>query len=259
MRALRPRNLLVVDWDYFVPWRDRAPDGTPTREFWLFDWGAQESKLFIEVLWPMRASGFLRYDLPLPDTSGEETTFWQRFRISEDAPLFFGDSNALAVHIAVTTDRPRFESVWLFDAHHDSGYKNVTTLSGVNALVHRGRWDCSNWMIFYAAIRTHPQPHVRYPTWKAYALTHEHEPIIPVDRRVDDGAAVDVTFDRVFVCRSGAWTPPWTDAKFFDFVSRCPTRGPRLNLDAVSPRVFDVEAALRLSEGEKVALNGNDG
>ncbi|MFE6664221.1 hypothetical protein ACFVFH_11770 [Streptomyces sp. NPDC057697] len=31
-----------------------------------------------------------------------------------------------------------------------------------------------------------------------------------------------MAFDLVFVCRSGAWVPPWADASFTDFLHSAP-------------------------------------
>lgn len=41
-------------------------------------------------------------------------------------------------------------------------------------------------------------------------------------RRPDDRAIADV--DMVFLCRSGAWLPPWCDDAFFRFVNAAPVQ-----------------------------------
>ena len=61
--------------------------------------------------------------------------------------------------------------------------------------------------------------HHRYPVWRTAAFELEPEPVVPVDRAFDDGTVPPVVFDAVFVCRSGAWVPPWHDQAFIDFVN----------------------------------------
>ena len=47
-----------------------------------------------------------------------------------------------------------------------------------------------------------------------------------------------VRFDRVFVCSSGSWTPPWLDEDFERFIARAPVRT-RVNLDGMQRRTWD--------------------
>lgn len=196
-------NLLSVDWDYFVPSIDR--------EFVL---GAAEgfSDDMIDALWDARAAHLLAAELPLPGTSGEEDSFWRRFRIAPDAPLFYADSHAQAAHPML---RRRYEAVWNFDAHHDAGYEGQ-----LDDVFRLGWVGCANWMCYYylrgAAL------HVRYPTWRGDALWRELPPLCPVEREIDDGGETAMIFDAVFVARSGALTPPWLDEIFRRFVEAAP-------------------------------------
>lgn len=41
-------------------------------------------------------------------------------------------------------------------------------------------------------------------------------------QRVDDGDPIAEEFDTVFVCRSGAWVPPWCDGQFEEFLDAAP-------------------------------------
>lgn len=63
---------------------------------------------------------------------------------------------------------------------------------------------------------------VRYPAWRAGAdgnlVECEPPPAVEVDRALDPGGPVEGWFDAVYVCRSGAWVPPWCDDAFEDFV-----------------------------------------
>lgn len=208
-------NLLVVDWDFFF----RNPfDGGDYRtdEVLLYDWQHSESPLYIETLWPIRASGFLRNGLPLPRCEGYEG-FWKRFEIYLPTTLLVADSNVWAGTEEV--ERPDLEpwdSVWLYDAHHDCGYGH-SSLAEVAA---NGRIECENWMVVHH--NDGAQLHVRYPQWKVHAFTAEPKPWVPVDRAFDDGTPPPVNFDAVFLCRSGAWVPAWCDDQFAEFVAAFP-------------------------------------
>jgi hypothetical protein len=43
-----------------------------------------------------------------------------------------------------------------------------------------------------------------------------------VERSIDDGRAVPLPFDLVFVARSSAWAPPWLDEQFDAFLAAAP-------------------------------------
>ena len=243
-------NLLAVDWDSFFvnPWGE--PDPAKRRKDWMmFDWGHKEAPFFIEHVWTGRASGFLTAGLPLPDLDGRQDTFWERFKISKGAKLFYADSNACAVNPRITGKVRNWDDVWLYDAHHDSGYQGRglnerERWTAVRHLLQVGQWSCEDWMIVYAAMGA--QLHVRYPQWRAWAMDGEPEPMVEVDRQVDDGSTPDVTFDRVFVCRSGAWVPPWLnmDERFEAFVNAAPVKE-RIDVQpgGTTPREYSQEAA----------------
>jgi hypothetical protein len=225
-------KLLVVDWDFFF--MDKA--GSDDREALLYDWGHREAPFFIETLWPNRAEGFIGNNLPLPGTTGEEIGFWNRFRFDPHAKLYFAESNSRAINTTIVSATDYFTQVWLYDAHHDAGYRHNGQT--VRKLTTEGRWTCEDWMVLYSAIGA--KLHVRYPTWKTWAFEMEPKPMVRVDRKFDDGKppALDrrpITFDRVFVCRSGAWVPSWLDANFKQFIDACPVQD-RTCLDGELPR-----------------------
>ncbi len=223
-------RLLVVDWDYFFPNIERPEDGKHM-EFLMYDWGHNEQRhrdIFLNHIWIGRAATFKAAGFPIPDTSRLEAAFWQRFRFSPKTELYYADSNVFAVDDTVAKG---IQGIWLFDAHHDSGYKGSIT-----DIINRGTVNCEDWMINYAGVQG--LPHVRYPQWRHYAMQTEPEPLISIDRQVDDEQPMRRMFHRIFVCRSGAWTPPWVDSKFTDFIADCPVRQ-KHNLDGVSERSFN--------------------
>lgn len=206
-------NLLVIDFDYFFP----EPELDPT---FLYDWGHREAPLFIEFLWGSRATAFIANGLDLPTTTGEEATFWNRFQFKTDARLFVSESNSQAANEQITdflTEDGPIDEVWLYDAHHDCGYSGPDM--DWRSLAYKGEFSCEDWMLLYHTMGC--DLHVRYPSWKPWALTGEPEPPIAVDRQVDTDEP-EVEFDAVFLCRSGAWVPSWCDKQFFRFLGDAP-------------------------------------
>jgi hypothetical protein len=218
-------NLLVVDFDYFFPVVELPQQGP---DWPYFDWYHAEG-LVLPGMWESRAANFLANKLPLPQTSGEEAAFWDRVRISPEAELYYADSNAYAIDRSVNR---WVSSVWLYDAHHDCGYKP----NAVERMLERDDVSCEDWMLAYHEAGA--DLHVRYPTWRTVAFDVEGDPEVEVDRIFDDRAVPDVVFDRVFVCRSGTWTPPWLDGRFLEFVLAAPLAS-RTELESCSPRQWD--------------------
>lgn len=247
-------NLLVVDWDQFFT----CPFGDPEYEGideMFYDWGHMESMFFIHGVWTTRAHGFLMNDMPLPGLTGLQDTFWQRFTFAKDTELLWGESNSIAASVEVTgTKRQRtFNEVWLYDAHHDSGYRGEDPLQKLRA----SSWGCEDWMVLYFGIGA--VLHMRYPTWRAWAMTGEPKPIVPVDRQVDDGQPNPRIFNRVVVCRSGAWVPPWAgmDEQFQAFVDAAPVKTKRcLDEDGCPPREWNQVQAEAESAAHREYLLG---
>lgn len=226
-------RLLTIDWDFFFP--EPGPDDAARYE--LFDWGHAESPFYMHpTLWENRAGAFVLQGQPLPGLSGEQDGFWSRFRFGKRARLYLSESHAQAAHPTVAGG---VTEVWSFDAHHDLGY----TAKAV-AAARRGRYSCDAWGLLYTRALEAPFK-VVYPRWKAHAWDDEPEPLAGgplVERLVDDPDRRLPVFDRVFVCRSGAWVPTWHDEAFGAFAEACPVR-PRTVLwpEGLAPRGYDAE------------------
>jgi len=227
-------NLLVVDWDYFFPTNERPDDENlrPERGNWsLWDWGHKETEFHINDVWAIRGAMFKRAGIDLPQTSSKELSFWDRFNFKPNSStLYFADSNMFAG----TAKFLGYKHVYLFDAHHDCSYR----LKKAEEFFDGESFSCEDWMLnhYFSGSKLH----VRYPAWKTYAMD---EPILGelgVDRQIDDGKDLSPIFDRVFVCRSGAWTPPWIDHKFMTFLRACPISRV-VNMDNLKIRNLDEE------------------
>jgi len=228
-------NLLVVDWDFFFP---NPMDGGDFQEAgsktWLYDWGHIENDYGIGPGWVTRLHDFVVNGLPLPriqEPIGGWRTWWDRFDFMDDTTLLVSDSNGWAGLVRDDANDP-FEQVWLYDAHHDAGYRKDAWPRKDN------KFSCENWMLVHAEHGS--ELHVRYPQWKIHAFSAEPDPPIEVDRKFDDGERPPVEFSHVLLCRSGAWVPPWSDEQFMEMVEAFPADWRQVDsVDLV--RDFDVE------------------
>lgn len=213
------RTLLSIDWDYFFPrlleateeYVQENPDrGKP----WDYDWGHNEAPLYVDtMLWNIRAAHFLSSLGTLPGTTGEEVTFWDRFqgRFAADCPVIVAESHASIIHQLARAEflgKP-YTRVWNFDAHHDMGYGD----GNLSALRVNTKWSCDNWGDY--AVIAGAEVLLEYPHWR------EPEPKPRLPLQVTSGKTPS-RVDAVFICRSGAWSPPWLDEKFVEFVRSCP-------------------------------------
>jgi hypothetical protein len=224
------RRLLSIDWDYFFPEKTNDPHEWP-----LYDWGHRDGGgFFLNDIWYHRAEGFLANDLPLPGTTGVEKTFWDRFQFTPDCRLYIADSH---MHIYNRSVFNGITEAWSYDAHHDAGYTDMTP----QQFLDRDQVSCADWTVAYKLVRD-IDTKVFYPKWRDWAMEYEKAMILPVERQVDDEAVVDGKFHRIFLCRSGGWTPPWVDENFEAFVKTCPV-DKHIMLAEVENRKFDISIA----------------
>lgn len=236
-------RLLTIDWDYFFP--NALENGEGGQMMWLMDWGHQENELFLSpMIWDGRGAAFLRAGLGLPRTSGREAGWWGQFRFMPGAELWVTDSHSLAGTPEVIEG---VTQVWSFDAHHDLGYRDRDQRKP-------GDWfECGSWLQACTedlGVRAH----VRYPLWKTAAFETDRPPE-GYDVKFHYAGERMPRFDRVHVCRSGAWTPTWLDEEFVDFVRAAdlPIRRPEARdiADPLIPRGFNPEPHLALYRSQE--------
>ncbi|GAA4914167.1 hypothetical protein ACFPM3_22965 [Streptomyces coeruleoprunus] len=213
-------DFLVVDWDYFFP--TPTAGGPLIEHAELYAWRTAEDPLFVEAAWLSRARRFLAAGAPLPDCR-EFGGFWERFRIADGAKVFYADSNAWAGQLFPSDigGQGPWSSVHLFDAHHDCGYRqNNESFEQWRAA---GALSAENWML--AHYWNGSRLFVHFPPWRESLSRPTEAPLIPVHMAIDRSCDTPaVTFDAVFVARSGAWVPSWCDAQFSAFLAACPAR-----------------------------------
>lgn len=187
------KTLLTVDWDFFV---EERPE-------WEF--GHQESLLFLKMLWETRINMMGHIT-----TTGQEKGFWDRIgKSGEDYMTWVSDSHAYVWGLLKGVNH-----VVIVDAHHDCW--NGDSL-GIDKSVKQ--IYCHNWLREWILGGNGRKATWVRPEWSKDQFE------VPKDLKgrikvvgLDDDWGVNL-FDRVHVCRSGCWTPPWLDQKFKDFVS----------------------------------------
>jgi hypothetical protein len=207
-------KLLTIDFDYFFP----MPHDDVMEFVTYYDWGHSESwgGDFGDMMWFTRASTFYRGGKELPQVTDEWRTFAERFTFNEEygATLIVANS-----HVYGAADgygelwRPgEIDEVWLFDAHHDSGYGHGYGVGKSDNIT------CENWLAYFT--NHGAETHVRYPRWHTSWHDVDREPDVPpTSRTIDIGTnKIGVEFDVVMLARSDAWVPPWCDAAWSAFV-----------------------------------------
>lgn len=234
-------RLLSVDWDYFF---ENPSDDMSDPQNLLYDWGHSEnwSSAMLATFWTHRAGAFMRSGVPLPHVNDEWRTFWDRFRFAKGATLYLADSHMYAADDPLYT--PMMQEIWNFDAHHDCGYGE----NSVQRVLDRYGVDCGDWMVAYGMHGVRLK--VRYPRWRTLAFKRETGKHIEIEvsRRFDNGKPMKHRlFHNIFLCRSGAWTPPWDDDRFEAFIALCPVKKV-VRMEDYPPREFSLKAAQAYAE-----------
>lgn len=184
------KTLLTVDWDYFVP------------EDPSFDLGHSESLVFLDMMWRGR-SGLL----DTIKTNGAEEGFWGRLEasLSGAGPTYVSDSHMYAYRLLSGVDH-----VILVDAHHDCWREDSLGLEKDQGYVY-----CHNWLRAWLSKGKRRRVTWIQPEWSKGLFD------VPKDlrKRVTVENDIKGKIDRVHVCRSGCWTPPWLDKQFIQFVN----------------------------------------
>ena len=197
------KNLLSIDWDYFID----MPDSSVA--------SYTESKKTIIDLWYKRyikLSSDGKNIRKLFRLSSNASCFWEKtdkiFHINQHTPCFVSDSHALSYEIA---KKSGCQNVYLFDAHSDLGYGGPASLNF--------EVNCANWLgkllkdnliiesnIIYSSFTKEKPEYFNFMNWRYpihYWKPDDLEPVIDISA--------------VHICRSGAWTPPWLDESFLHF------------------------------------------
>lgn len=243
-------TLLVIDWDNFFaqPYEGGDDSLYPYVEHasWYFDWSHAENPLFTgPVLWTDRAATLhaaepapgYEQPIPLPTVNTWWQRFSDRFQYADEARLYVADSNAFA-GLVRPEDNTAWDDVWLYDAHHDCGYNINSYDTWRSRFLKRGeRWSAEDWMLVHKYLGEQDAAAGGQPTRLHYRAPAWHKRYREDGMEIPDGVGLDFDYDisfhdvlpqnmqhrigevdAVFVCRSGAWVPPWCDPQFAQFV-----------------------------------------
>lgn len=216
------KDLLSIDWDYFIA----------TRSGQCLSYS--ETKRTAVDLWYKRYLRLKAYGKNIQNLyylSPDVKEFWTQikavFQIDERAKVYVSDSHMLSYNIA---EHHRCQRVYLFDAHADLGYSVPKSLEF--------EVNCGNWLGRLLKEKIIQSAHIIYSPFtnekptnfaelnRIYAISYPTLEQLKQEKPISNVTAVHI-------CRSGAWTPPWYDYDFKQFVEdlgrpyqviKCPLR-----------------------------------
>jgi hypothetical protein len=196
--------LLSIDWDYFVYTRDNWGSYIENNRSLIDSW----YKRYIQA--KARSEDIREYFL----LSGEMDGFWDRIRncftFANCTKAYVSDSHTMSYSIAKENG---CRAVFLFDSHSDLGYGGLSSLSF--------ELNCSNWLGKLLAENHISEAHIFYSPYTAEKPEHFKAINSKFNVNYHDLSYLDgkrIPVSAVHICRSGAWTPPWLDDRFKQFV-----------------------------------------
>lgn len=269
---------LSIDWDFFCY----------DREEWGFVYADHEAFRGSHV-WELRAQqlrqlgGDLVAETDLARSNPQPKDFWSRlqglgYRFTSTKAVIVADSHQWAYNVFRRSlfEGPSTQETRLvhFDAHHDLTYNMLRFEEEAG----REHVTCENWQLMTLLSQIGLRSLVVYPEWKglreweqsfsqhyektpelAHALDRMVEPCVWPSRRVQESAG-DV--ELVYICRSSAWTPPWHDGAFQQFVealqplTQIPAQTPFIESEKIDPleaRIFTPGRVMAETEKQYLA------
>jgi hypothetical protein len=199
------KNLLSIDWDYFIPIKR--------------EWGGSyiESKTNLISLWYMRYFKGKKdgQDIEKIIDIGKKAmrvwdSIYRYFNISNNAKMYVSESHKLSYDIAKENN---CKGVISFDAHSDLGYGGIKSLNF--------EVNCANWLGKLLKERVINKANIIYSpyTYEKKEDFNEMNKFFNINYSKGEVINRKVDISVIHICRSGAWTPPWLDEKFYNFVN----------------------------------------
>lgn len=240
-------NILSVDWDYFF------------EDVEQFDWQCNEDlSVYYEVIWPLRYSNHrlfspdrkIAYEVMRPRE--EFRTFWGKmdelFELNEYTKLIITESHLDLYKVLFNDAVPYLTlNIFNFDQHHDAGYGEKIG-EEINCGNWAGKLHKKEWIDNYCVL---------YPEWRRGKPENYIPDFVQVGYGVEDLKQAigkcKPQIDAVFICRSGPWTPSWSDGEWLEFVKWWDRKDLYkrnvMKLEyAMKERPFDREEAERIKE-----------
>jgi hypothetical protein len=278
---------LSVDYDFFV------------RSLGIWDWSHKESPFFRSgFIWQTRVAPFIMQGLDIREEMSPAkharplpSSFWS---VLEQLGYDFTDTDFYVVADSHSGAGPIFNQMAdelfgepadvlvNFDAHHDLGYCDWAR---IQELADQETCTCDMWLCALMQWWEDFETRIVFPDWMREDSSIQEQvrhvrDLLPRElwRRVkmdffttDEGTISPVVIEpgeeldvqAVFVCRSGAWVPPWLDQDFVDFVMAGHEVIGQLPLDpfresdvsALEIRTdFDYDEAVKMGEQWKQAM-----
>lgn len=262
---------LSIDWDYFM------------LEQAQWKWAHSESATFYSLIWEVRLAlalsrGIdLKNEIALSHAAPTPASFWTTLeRMGYDftnvKAVYVGDSHRHANDVFRRSHMagPSLSCTRLvnFDAHHDLTYniKSFEKEALTNTVT------CENWLLMTHLSQIGLQSLIVYPEWKGMrdwestfgatpevdaSLRRYTEPCVWPSPKVAEAAG---EVELVYICRSSAWSPPWHDQAFKQFVRTLHERTGVIvsapfeeHLDPLNQRRIDYDHVHQLSKLDGIA------
>lgn len=234
MKTDRPRIWLSVDWDYFC----RQPKA-------MWNGGQDESASKTTVSWSIRAAFclsrgmYLKEEMSLRHARPVPGRFWRAlsalgYGFDGLKDIVVADSHKYAYRAFRGQDARNVRLV-SFDAHHDLFYTSKHMIEHLTT----EKADCGNWHMLTLMRYSKLRSLLVYPHWKGLVewrrmmknlqTVEGGESSLGIKKWIQSRVkpcvwpsphvrAAAGQVERIFICRSSAWTPPWHDEAFYRFV-----------------------------------------
>lgn len=197
-------SLLSIDWDYFISAENQEITSSV------------ENKRTIHDLWYKKYFQYKSFGKDFEKSfflSKDVDQFWNKikqiFRWDQQVRIYVSDSHALSYKIA---EKFEVDEVYLFDAHSDLGYGGLASLQfNVN---------CANWLGKLLQNRIIQKAYIIYSpfTKEKPEFFNEINKAFNIQYLKFEDLYEGIKTNVIHICRSGAWSPPWLDGKFVEFV-----------------------------------------
>lgn len=196
--------LISIDWDYFMPY--------------IRTWNVSylENKKNIDKQW---YKIFIKNKLKGIDVTKsmnvgiEIYSFWTKikkcFRFTDKTIIIVSESHKMSYQIA---EENYCREVYSFDAHSDLGYGGIDSLNY--------ELNCANWLGKLLKNSLIDRANIIYSSYSAENPEDfkEINQLYNIVYRSWETLGKNISASIIHICRSGAWTAPWLDDKFFSFI-----------------------------------------
>jgi hypothetical protein len=196
---------LSIDWDYFVP----------VSSAWDMHFHEDAGISFGDMMWGVRATGAMMQGKDLKEMIKVTTEPWEfleileekNITIADNAQLFIMDSHRFGYE---SLRKSKYDLVINMDSHHDIFYNN-----GFNEI------SCENWLGHLLGEGSVKNVHQIYPSEERRKQDGKpkfgYASLNPKRYKTTCGLGSlpeNIELSAIVLCKSGVWTPPWTDKEF---------------------------------------------